>query len=112
MEAPAAAHQASASFRLTAAAGGRFSAAGPLVFATAVAACAHGLALLASTAGGEFEIECSGVTASDSAGLAVLLEWLGAARRAGKRLRYTQLPAGLLALSRISEVETLLERGV
>ena len=112
MEAPAAVHVATGSFQLTAAADGRFSAAGPLVFATAVAACAQGLTLLAAGAGGEFEIDCSGVTASDSAGLAVLLEWLGAARRAGKRLRYTQLPAGLLALSRISELEVLLERGV
>jgi phospholipid transport system transporter-binding protein len=112
VEAPAAVHEATGSFRLTAAAGGRCSATGPLVFATAVAACRQGLELLAASAGGEFEIDCSGVSASDSAGLAVLLEWLAAARRAGKRLRYTRLPAGLLALSRISEVEALLERGV
>jgi len=48
----------------------------------------------------------------DSAGLAVLLDWLGAAKRRGRTLRYTHLPADLTALARISEVEDLLERGV
>jgi len=42
----------------------------------------------------------------------VLLDWLGAMKRAGRALRYTHLPAGLVALARISEVEELLERGV
>jgi phospholipid transport system transporter-binding protein len=99
-------------FRLSAGASGGFAAAGPLVFATATAACAEGLATLAAAAGAELEVDCGGITAADSAGLAVLLEWLGAARRAGRRLRYSHLPEGLLALSRISEVEELLERGV
>jgi phospholipid transport system transporter-binding protein len=112
VDAPAAtAPPAAAAFRLSAAAHG-FAAAGPLVFATAAAACAEGLASLAAAQGAELEVDCGGITVSDSAGLAVLLEWLGAARRAGRRLRYTHLPQGLLALSRISEVEELLERGV
>ena len=42
----------------------------------------------------------------------MLLDWLGAMQRAGRALRYTQLPAGLMTLARISEVEELLERGV
>jgi phospholipid transport system transporter-binding protein len=103
---------AAASFRLTARARGQFAAAGPLLFSTATAACAAGLAVLAAAEGDALEIDCGGITAVDSAGLAVLLEWLGAARRAGHRLRYSHLPEGLLALSRISEVETLLEGGV
>jgi len=41
-----------------------------------------------------------------------VLDWLGAAKRAGCGLRYTQLPEGLMALGRISEVGELLERGV
>jgi phospholipid transport system transporter-binding protein len=67
---------------------------------------------LAQTAGAKLEIDCGGITLSDSAGLAVLLEWLGAARRAGRSLRYTKLPAGLAALAHISDVQELLERGV
>jgi phospholipid transport system transporter-binding protein len=85
---------------------------GPLTFATARAAREAGLRTLAEGSAGEREVDCSGITQSDSAGLAVLLEWLAAAKRAGHTLRYVRLPEGLVALGRISEVEELLERGV
>ena len=91
---------------------GRFTARGLLTFATARQAREQGLQSLASAAGRELEVDCAGITASDSAGLAVLLDWLGAMKRAGRAPHYTQLPGGLLALARISEVEELLERGV
>jgi phospholipid transport system transporter-binding protein len=104
--------EASGSFQLAPSANGRFVAGGPLTFATARHAREQGLRCLASAAGGELEVDCGGITASDSAGLAVLLDWLGTVKRAGRSLRYTHLPPGLLALGRISEVEELLERGV
>jgi len=104
--------EASGSFQLAASANGRFVAGGPLTFATARQAREQGLHCLASAAGRELEVDCGGITASDSAGLAVLLDWLGVVKRAGRSLRYTHLPPGLLALGRISEVEELLERGV
>ena len=99
-----------AAFRLVAA-DGRVAAEGPLTFATARRACELGAPLITAAATA-LEIDCSGITTCDSAGLAVLLEWLGTARRAGRNLRYTQLPAGLAALARISEVEEFLTRGV
>jgi phospholipid transport system transporter-binding protein len=112
MDAPTAVHEAPGTFRLDPASSGRLAAHGPLVFATATRACEQGLAALSGAAGGALEIDCGGISASDSAGLAVLLEWLGAARRAGRSLRYRALPEGMLALARISEVDELLERGV
>jgi phospholipid transport system transporter-binding protein len=105
-------NDASGSFQLVESANGRFAARGPLTFATARQAREQGLRSLASAAGRELEVDCGGITASDSAGLAVLLDWLGAVKRAGRALRYTHLPAGLVALGRISELEELLERGV
>ena len=99
-------------FRLVATGPGSLSAQGPLTFANARRACALGVDALARASGSSVEIDCRGVTHSDSAGLAVLLEWLGMAKRAGRSLRYAQLPAGLLALARISEADQLLERGV
>ena len=107
-----AAPEASGKFQLAPSGNGRFVAQGPLTFATARQAREQGLQCLAGAAGRELEVDCGGVTASDSAGLAVLLDWLGAVKRAGRSLRYTHLPQGLLALGRISEVEELLERGV
>ncbi len=99
------------SFRLVPAQDGQFAARGPLTFATARLAREWGLKTLSEAAAPVLEIDCSGVTHSDSAGLAVLLDWLGAVRRAGRRLRYTHLPQGLVALGRISEVEELLGQG-
>ena len=99
-------------FRLVPAAPDGFAAQGPLNFASARRACDLGLRTLAEASGARLEIDCRGITVSDSAGLAVLLEWLAAAKRAGRSLRYTQLPAGLAALARISEVQELLERGL
>lgn len=99
-------------FQLTATAAGALSAQGPLTFVSARRACELGVQTLTQTAGAKLEIDCHGITLSDSAGLAVLLEWLGVARRAGRSLRYTKLPQGLAALAHISDVQELLERGV
>ena len=113
MSLPEAARTADAgAFRLVPAAPGGLAAQGPLNFASARRACELGVSALAQAADGTIEIDCRGITGSDSAGLAVLLEWLGVARRAGRSLRYTKLPEGLAALARISDVLELLERGV
>jgi phospholipid transport system transporter-binding protein len=55
-------------------------------------------------------VDCSAVTASDSAGLAVLIEWLAWARRGGRELRYDGVPEAICAIARISEVDGLLFR--
>ena len=109
----ATAHTAGAgAFRLAPGAPGTLSAEGTLTFASARHAYEAGVAALGQAAAGKLEIDCRGITTSDSAGLAVLLEWLSVAKRAGRSLRYAQLPPGLAALARISDVEDLLERGV
>jgi len=53
-------------------------------------------------------IDLGGVTATDSAGLALLLEWLSVARAAKRSLRYENVPMQLQQLARLSEVEELL----
>src|SRR5256885_1225089 len=103
---------ASGPFQLVASANGRFTARGPLTFATARQAREEGLRCLTGAPGRELEVDCGGITASDSAGLGGVLAWRAAAKRAGCALRYTQLPEVLRALGGISEVEELLERGV
>jgi phospholipid transport system transporter-binding protein len=99
-------------FRLTRATDGRFVADGPLTFASARRAAELGTQSLRAAQGGALVVDCAGVSACDSAGLAVLLEWLAEAKRAGHTLRYTNLPPDLTALARISELEDLLTRGV
>ena len=53
-------------------------------------------------------IDLAGVTASDSSGLALLIEWLSLARGASRILRYENIPSQLQQLARLSEVEELL----
>ena len=109
---PAAFDLTSSPFRLGSAGEGRFTAEGPLVFGSARAARQLGLDALTHASERRLEMDCQGVTATDSAGLAVLLDWLAVARSMGHSLRYLHLPAGLIALARISEVNEMLERGV
>jgi phospholipid transport system transporter-binding protein len=53
-------------------------------------------------------IDLAGVTASDSSGLALLIEWLSVAKGANHPLRYENVPSQLQQLARLSEVEELL----
>jgi phospholipid transport system transporter-binding protein len=53
-------------------------------------------------------IDLAAVTSADSAGLALILEWLSVARASKHALRYENVPAQLQQLARLSEVEELL----
>jgi phospholipid transport system transporter-binding protein len=81
---------------------------GALTFATARSALARGIESFTSSSPGPLEVDFSGVGASDSAGLAVLIEWLAWARRSGRELRYSRVPEAIWAIARISEVDGLL----
>jgi phospholipid transport system transporter-binding protein len=93
-------------FRIEPAGEGRLAASGELGFATAAAALPAGLALIGP--GQAWTIDLAGVTAGDSAGLAVLVEWMSAARARGATVRYAGLPGQILAVARISDLERLL----
>ncbi len=54
------------------------------------------------------EVDFAQVTESDSAGMALLIEWMRLARRQGQKLRFSNIPAQIAALARISEVDDLL----
>jgi phospholipid transport system transporter-binding protein len=56
-------------------------------------------------------IDLSGVTDSDGAGLALLIEWLSVATAAQRPLRYENVPAQLHQLALLSDVDGLLEKG-
>lgn len=99
-------------FEITAGADGRSYVRGSLTFATARSARTDGLERFQKCEARSCEVDCSGITRSDSAGLSVLVDWLALAKRDGRSLRYVNLPQNLLAIARISEVEELLQKGV
>jgi phospholipid transport system transporter-binding protein len=57
------------------------------------------------------EVDLSGVTRADSAGLALLLEWITWANHTVREIRYTGTPERILAIAKTTEVESLLTRG-
>lgn len=87
---------------------GRFALEGELVFRTVTALDRAARKAFKGLA--EVEVDLAGVTRCDSAALALLLEWTGRARRDSAALRYRSLPASLLAIAAISEVEDLLPK--
>jgi phospholipid transport system transporter-binding protein len=54
------------------------------------------------------EIDLAEVPEGDSAGLALLIEWLRRARQRNQQIHFKNLPQQIAALARISEVEGLL----
>lgn len=54
------------------------------------------------------EIDLSGVGRSDSAGLALLVEWMRTAKRLNKSLRYLNIPMQMLAIARVSSLDQIL----
>ena len=59
----------------------------------------------------QLEIDLSGITDSDSAGLALLLEWVTWANHSVREIRFNEMPEKILAIARTTEVEQLLTRG-
>ena len=57
------------------------------------------------------EVDFSGVTKSDSAGLALLLEWITWANHTVREIRFTSIPERIVAIAKTTEVDHLLNRG-
>lgn len=87
---------------------GRIVVTGELTFASARDARQLGVVVLESSRAERIVIDCAGVTRADSAGLAVLLDWLAWGRRTSRAVSLANLPASLVAIARISEVDGLL----
>ncbi len=57
---------------------------------------------------GDVTVDLSGVGRVDSAGVALLLEWVREARHRGRALVFRGVPAQLLAIARVSGVDNIL----
>lgn len=82
---------------------------GALLFATVSPLLEQGQSAI--TEGHAAVIDLSAVSGSDSAGLALLIEWLSVAKEAQRALRYENIPEQMQELARLCEVEDLLMRG-
>ncbi len=85
---------------------GRFKVEGELGFGTATDLLEASEGAFGNTP--EITLDLADVTRVNSAGIALLIEWLRRARHAGRALHLVNLPEEALALARICEVEPLL----
>ncbi len=88
---------------------GAFAVTGAVTFATAGALLEAGRTGFAGQA--PVAVNLKGVSRVDSAGLALLLEWLREARAGQRAMTFTGLPDKLLAIARLSGVDGLLTDG-
>lgn len=88
--------------------GGRFLVRGELGFATVRDALEQSKSLFAEHS--IIELDLAGVTRADSAGLALLLEWVNWARNSVREITYRNIPAQVRSIAEISEVEDMLHR--
>lgn len=86
---------------------GRFRLSGAAILPTVTLLRATGLRAFAASAG-DIVVDLSAISRVDSAGLALLIDWLAWARAASRVLRFVSPPGSLLALARLSDVEALL----
>lgn len=98
-----------ASFEFQALGGGRFSITGTMGFPTVTKILERSKEMFDDLR--VIKLDLSGVTQGDSAGLALLLEWINWAMAYQREIRYFGIPAQILAIARISEVEDLLQAG-
>jgi phospholipid transport system transporter-binding protein len=99
---------ASMTVDVTEAAPNRIQMKGALTFETARRAREAALRILNGSSSNTVLVDCAGVGESDSAGLAVLLDLLGQAKVLGREMQFYNLPQGILAAARISDVEPIL----
>lgn len=96
-------------FELTETESGKFALSGKMTFGTA------GAILRASEEPFEkhtrIEVDLSGVAHTDSAGLALLLEWITWANHTVREIRFTGVPEKIDAIAKVTEVDRLLTKG-
>lgn len=89
--------------------GGRFSIEGKLEFETVATAYQESMNRFSPHS--ELVLDLSGVTGADSAGLALLLEWVHWAKQSAREIQFKNIPEQIQTIARISEVDGILRAG-
>ena len=92
--------------RFTDQGGGRWLLEGELGFETVPSLLAHPGASMRGI--DSLTVDLAGVTRADSAGLALLVEWLRESERAGLPIRFVNVPVQLLSIARVCGLDGIL----
>lgn len=85
---------------------GRYVLSGVLSFETVPALWRRSDALLQGVP--EVKLDLKRITRTDSAGLALLVEWMRLARQRGIRINFLNIPSQMLAIARVSGLDDIL----
>ena len=96
-------------FTLTDCGDGRFTLSGDMSFDTAERILRESEKQFSEYA--QIEVDLAAVEDTDSAGLALLLEWITWANHTVREIRFVEVPEKLVAIAETTEVERLLKRG-
>lgn len=88
---------------------GRFRLVGDMSFATAEALLRESEGLFGQYT--RIEVDLSAVDKADSAGLALMLEWINWAIQTVREIRFIHTPELIVAIAKVTEVDNLLARG-
>ncbi|MEN8170270.1 MAG: STAS domain-containing protein [Pseudomonadota bacterium] len=88
--------------------GGNFQISGELSFKTVNAVLAESKVSIFAEAATQLDLDLGNVARADSAGLALLIQWMRMAREHDTNIRFHHLPKQLLAIARAGELDTLL----
>ena len=86
--------------------GGRFAVRSDLTFESATAILTQSMRLFADYE--RISVDMHDVREADSAGLALLLEWVSWARHLDRKITFENIPQQILAIAQISEVTGLI----
>ena len=89
--------------------GGKFSLKGRMTFGTAGQILRESEDLFEEHT--RIEVSLAGVTDSDSAGLALLLEWITWANHTVREITFTDVPDKINSIAKVTEVDSLLTKG-
>ncbi len=95
--------------RIATAEDGRLAISGDLTFETVSTLRERGVELLGRE--GDVTLDLNAVTRADSAGLALMIEWLKQAKRRDATLQVVNMPEQMLAIARMSKLDEVLLAG-
>ncbi|MES9829335.1 MAG: STAS domain-containing protein [Candidatus Thiodiazotropha sp.] len=85
----------------------RFHVQGEMTFSSVKELLLHSNKLFSAVE--ELEVDLSRVDHADSAGLALVLEWMAQAAERNARIVFTGVPESMVSIARLCQVESLLE---
>lgn len=95
-----------ADFELDSGEAGTFRLRGDVTFHTAQRILERSEKLFARD--GDIEVDLSAVERTDSSGLALLLEWINQACKAGRKIHFSAVPEKIMAIAETAEISELL----